>query len=760
MLPQINNIYRFENFELNASRRTLSHHGEKIPLAPKTFEVLLYLVSNAGRVLSKQDLLQAVWPGSFVEESNLTQHVFWLRKALGENSGYIVTIPGRGYQFTPAVEMLDPRSTELVLPRHPVATPSSRPPLRPTYWAFLAIAAVITLLISWGARHRLHGAVPGDHHEVILADFENSTGDPDFDRTLKTLLVIDLNQSPYLFVAGDSDVKKVLKLMNRPVDADFTPGVAREVCERLNDQAILAGLIARFGQKYLVTLTASDCSDGKILVQTKAVAATREDVIRAVDTIATDMRERLGEPLKSRHTGEPVVLAHTFSFDALKAYSQARTLHTKLKYAAASPFYKHAIELDPNFADAWAQLANCYNNMGESQLGTDAMARAYALRDQADEPARLRITAMYEYWNTGDRHAAVRAFQTWASMYPNQTNPWVLLGQFQGSLGRPDLAVDALQHAAALSPNSASAVSSLAGEQLYDGRLDDAKATCRKALSRGLDNVEFHRTLLEVAFLQHNTPDFNEQMAWFHDHAQEEDRDAAQADLDSAQGKFRDAIPLYLHIADLEKTDGLNEGALEAFVAVPGMEADAGLTDAARDHFKRYQPVTHLIGPSFMKVILTAAQLGQVDLARKYLQYMVQNGPHDTDVHELYAPMGQAAIDLAEGKPTDGLARLPSAAPWEFTDTNVPALRGRLFLAAHQPDQAAREFRTLIDHPFTNPLSPGGPLAWLGLARSLEMQANHPAARQAYETFFTLWKDADPNLPVLKQAHAEYARMN
>ncbi len=771
MLPEVNNIYRFEDFELHTGRRTLSRFGEKIPLAPKTFEVLVCLVTHAGHVLSKQDVIKTVWPESFVEESNLTQHIFWLRKAFGDKSPCIVTIPGRGYMFTAPVETLD---TEKVTPPSqvlladptgitsvtPVQLLHSRNAYRPTYWAFIGIFVVLAVLIGWGARHRLHGAVPGDHHEVVLADFENTTGNADFDRTLKTLLTIDLNQSPYLLVASDSSVRKVLKLMNRSADGDITAPVAREVCERLNDQVILAGLIARFGQKYLVTLTATDCSDGKDLVQTKAVASNREDVIKAVDTVAAEMRERLGEPLKSLHRrGQPLLLAHTFSLDALKAYSQARALHVKLKYAAAVPLYKHAIELDSSFADAWAQLANCYNNMGEAELGKDSMAKAYALRDQADEPARLRITAMYEYWKTGDRHAAIRTYESWAALYPNQTNPWVLLGQFQLSVGRTDLAVQALKRAVALDAGSTSAATSLAEAQRYNGQVDDAKATCLAALSRGLDGVELHRSLLEVAFLQRDKLAFQQQMAWFHDNASEEDRETVQADVDVAEGKYHSAVAHYLHLAGLEQTDGLNEAALERFVGVPQEEAEAGLVDDARQHFKRYAAFTHLIDPSLATVVITAAELHQFDVAQKYLKFMLDNGQQDSDIQEIFAPEGQAAIDIAQDKPEQAIAALQRTAPFELSDPSVPDMRGRAFLAAHQLDAAQREFRTIIDRPYTSAISPNVPLAHLGLARTLALQGNPSASRQEYETMFEIWKDADPTLPVLKRARQEYAHL-
>jgi DNA-binding winged helix-turn-helix (wHTH) protein/tetratricopeptide (TPR) repeat protein len=747
--------YRFDQFELHPGRRSLTRNGEKISIAPKTFEVLTCLVANANRVVTKEELFSAVWPGAFVEEANLTQHIFALRRALGDRSTLIATLPGRGYQFTAPVQAIVESAADLPPTSHP--STASR---RSGRWAAAAIIVVLCGLVGLGIRSRLNGAIPGDHHEVVLADFEDSTSEPDLDHSLKTLLAIDLTQSPTLVVASDSDTRKVLKLMSRPTDSDLPPPVAREVCERLNDQVVLSGLIARFGKKYLVTLTATDCSDGKDLVSTKAVASNREGVIAAVDAASADMRQRLGEPLPGLHpVGEHLVMAHTFSLEALKAYSQARALHVMLKYADAVPSYKRAIELDPNFADAWAQLANCYNNLGEAQLGKDAMAKAYDLRDQAEEPERLRITAMYEYWKTGDRHAAIRTYQAWTDLYPRQSNPWVLLGQFQGSTGRPDLAVDSLQHAVSLNPGSISATTSLAHFQVIDNHLDDAKTTCRRALARGLENSDYHEVLLEIAFLQHDDAAFQQQMAWFRANAEEDDLAEVEAEVDAGQGKMRSAVAHWLHIAEIDQKAGLNEAALESFSGVPESEAEVGLIPQARAHLKRYDPLPHLIGPSFTSVIVGAAEAGDLDLAQKTLRYMEDNGKLDSDVHEVFGPEGEAAIALAQNKPDLAIAAMQPSAPFELTDPSVNAMKGRAYLAAHQPDPAIREFRTIIDRPYTSGISPNVPLAHLGLARALQQQSNPAAARQEYETFFHLWKDADPDLPLLKQAHIEYARL-
>jgi DNA-binding winged helix-turn-helix (wHTH) protein/tetratricopeptide (TPR) repeat protein len=782
-----NGSYLFDRFELEPSRRLLKRGGERIAVSPKSFEVLLYLVQHAGQVVLKEELLKAVWPDSFVEESNLTQHIFWLRKALGDKSSYISTIPGRGYEFTAVVEtdaetVANPtpgsetsrdeasftikrtvERTSIVVeetePHIERVPPETRGTAR-----WLAIAgSTLALAVGaggWGVWRWSNRTVPGDHHEIVVADFDNSTGEPDLDKPLKTLLTIDLNQSPMLLVTGESDTRKVMKLMNLPVDATVTATVAREVCERLNDQAVVAGAVSRIGQKYLVTLSASDCSDGRSLVQTKADADTQEGVIRAVDTAASEMRKRLGEPLRSRPgNDQPLLLAHTFSLEALKAYSQARALHQRLKYSAAVPLYRKAIELDPNFADAYAQLGNCYNNMGEGLEGRKAMAKAYELRDQADETDRLRIVAMYEYWRTGDRHEAIRNYQNWTRLYPLSTNAWVLLGEFQASVGRMDLAVEAAKYAVANNPNSASPAQDLAQWQRYEGQLEEAKKTCNDAFKRGLDSLELHRTLLDVAYLEHDAKGFEDQIKWYKQSAEEDDRESMEADYDASQGRMRSAVAHWSNLADAQMKNGLNEAALEVFASVPEMEAEAGMVPEARAHLKRFEPQVALMGPSLNSVIVGAAEAGEKDLAEKKLKYMLDNGKQDSDVQEIFAPESRAAIAIAAGKPEEAVAAMQPALPYELSDPSVAATLGVAYLAAKQPLPAEREFHKLIDRPFISAISPNVPMAHLGLARALALEGNRDAARQEYETFFSVWKNADPDLPVMVQAHKEYARL-
>ena len=786
-------FYRFDEFELQPSRRILCRQGQKVPIAPKTVEVLLYLLKHSGRVVLKEELLKSVWPESFVEESNLTQHIFWLRKALHDKADYVVTIPGRGYEFTGQVQHISEAEPESIKPdckdaptniefraqhstevtrvvfeetsflTNPLKTDEAiaRWRIRPALAAGIAAIFVGVLgLVFWGIRRWHHGVVAGDHHEVVLSDFENSTGDPDFDRALKTLLVLDLNQSPYFVVASDGGIRKTLKLMDLPPDGDLSPAVAREVCERLNDQVVLSGLIARFGQKYLITLTARDCSSGKNLAQTKAVADNRDSVIAAVDSVADNMRKQLGEPLRTLNHPHPFLPAvHTFSLDALKAYSQARSFHYKEQFKDAAGLYQRAIDLDPNFASAYAQLANCYNNLGEQSLGEKAMAKAYDLRNNAEGPDKLQITTMYEYWRTGDRRQAIRNYKTWTEQYPRSAYPWILLGEFQESVGSLGQAIKSEKNAIALDPIQLSAYDSLAGYELSDGRIEDAKATCRKAFAHGYNSPDLHRVLRNAAFFQHDTAALQEQIAWFRNNADEETRDDTEADIDLSQGKIHAGIALWLHEADLQKKESRSQASLEELANIPLLEADMGLNDEAQKSIRLFEPMPAVNAEATTDVIMAAAEIGKIDIAEEALQHMLEKNKEDSDVLEFFGPEARAAIALARNKPSDAIKALQPAFPYELVFPSVSDLRGRAYLAAKSPELAAKEFRLIIDRPYAYGIGPGIATAHLGLARALEMQGNHAGARQEYKSFFTLWTDADPDLPLLQQARMEYAQL-
>jgi DNA-binding winged helix-turn-helix (wHTH) protein/tetratricopeptide (TPR) repeat protein len=764
MSPEAPNLFRFDEFELHPARRSLTRAGDKIPLAPKTFDVLAFLVANAGRVVLKEELLKAVWPESFVEDSNLTQHIFWLRKALTDRSYYVVTIPGRGYQFTAEVQTVAPSipasDAALALPSDP--TPASS---RPTYWAYAVIIVIVCGLIGWGMRPHLNGAtlssLPGDHHEVVLADFENATGDPDFNPALKTLLSIDLDQSPYLVVASDTDTQKILQLMSRPADSSMTPTVAREVCQRLNDQVVLSGLIARFGQKYLLTLSATDCQSGKSLVESKSTADTRDEVLKSVDTLAANMRSRLGESIKSHpSSAPPLQLAHTFSLEALQQYSRGLALDEVGRQREAIPFLQRAVELDPQFAAAWLQLAISLANAGEQAASIAPITRAYALRDQGDEYLKFQITDHYSEYVTGDLHAVVRNRLAWTQAYPNQPQAWIDLASAQHDAGQFEDAAASARRALALEPNSPRPYSELAYSLLSAGHVEEAKSVASTAVQLHLDSEVDHQMLSGIGFMQH---DF-----------QAVAREAARAPKDDAgiserisvftQGRAHLAVGMFLQSIEVLRSQGLYERAYRRQGVLLHRETDYLMHDDLRKLLPTVIPHGYLRP---YNTILALAELGRIPEAEAQLKlYAAQiNGTappdlsHDTMAVEFYMPQARAAIALAKHHPEEAIADLEPARPYDFDGLESLLLRARAYLAAGKAQLAESEFRSVLDHQYAAPGADSHPLAQLGLARALEMEGNHTAARQAYEALFILWKDADPDLKPLVQARAEYAKI-
>jgi len=774
MLLIASGLYRFDDFELQPSRRVLMRNGERVALAPKTFEVLLCLVQHSGRVVLKEELFKTVWPDAFIEDSNLTQHIFWLRKALADKSGYIVTIPGRGYEFTGRVETVPDEDSQPTALAHPttslglevtihraiertttvVEETSIAPHRVQRRTIVLAIAAgllTVAALAVWGGWRWLHRTVPGDHHEVVLADFENATGESAFDPALKTLLAIDLNQSPYLVIAGDNDIQTALKLMIRKPGEPLTPPVALEVCQRLNDQVVLKGLIANFGHKYLVTLTATDCQTGKSLAANKATADGRDDVLKAVDSVAADMRRRLGESLKSHpNSAQPLQLAHTFSLDALRAYSQALALAQASKNREAIPLYQRAIDLDPKFAAAWLDLAHAYNILQEGKLSRDAVTRAYELRDQGDDFLRLRIMSSYHDIVTGDQQARLRVLTEWTELYPNQAAPWLDLAGVQGLLGHHELAVEPARRAVALAPNRADAYSTLGYHLIRAGQIEQAKATCREALRRNLENLDIHLCLYDIAKYQHDVAAQQEQIAWSKSY---EDQDMQFYEL-LTEGKAHAAVALLLQHSERLSKDGFQERVDRRARLLLRREADYGMDTELKQQLATIDPAKYPLN-----VIFANAELGRVAAAEAGLKVLESITPDTKPISQDHFAQPRAAIALARHQPEEAIADLEISRPYDLSSFEAPLMRGRAYLAAKQPQLAEREFRNIVSHDYVTPGMPFIPLAHLGLARALEMQGNHAAARREYETLFTLWKDADPDLPPLLQARAEYAKI-
>jgi len=790
-------IYEFGEFRLKVSARLLERDGKAVPLGSKAFEVLTCLVMRAGEVVTKDELLKTVWPESFVEEGNLSQHIFTLRKALGDRSAYIVTIPGRGYQFREFVQEM------AELPPSPPPSPMPSPPLDPgsftlqrtrerthivieetssggfsqqaesptgelslphptrhrpvPLWAILTLTG-LALFGAWFGLRQL-APKPPPSQRIVLAEFDNLTGDPGFDVVLGNALKIDLDQSPFMDVMGEPEELNTLRLMGRNPETALLPKVAREVCERSNRQVLITGSVASIGQKYLLTLEASDCNSGKALAGAKSEAANKEHALAALDSVSAQLRHGLGESNASLERFQvPIAQATTSSLEALKQYSIGEYLLGKMGKGESEvlPIFKSAAELDPDFAMADVAVATSYYRLGEVELAAPYYQRAFDLSGHVSEKERLYIRAHYYADDMRDVRQGIQAYRTWAEVYPSDWGPWLDLAREYSQLGQYDPAVAAAEHALALDPSRGIVYGVLANEYLHADRYADAESTAARAISIGRDSHMLHVTLFETALLQHNRAAMDRQIAQSSGKEGEWEFLDLQALAAARAGELRHAEELFQAAHDSAMREDLPGKANDILIDQASAEFDLGMVPAARSTLRELnQPSSENPQAYFLEAELGAASPPQQDLP-------IHGRPTDSDtlMTYVYGPLVRAEAGLHQAKPLQSIAELEPSADYEFTaGFAVIDERAKAYQMARQPEKAAIEYRKILDHPGVDPVSPLLPLAWLGLARA-ESQAGHIEDSKAdYNKLFDQWSQADPDLPVLLAARREYATL-
>jgi eukaryotic-like serine/threonine-protein kinase len=783
--------YCFGEFELNVGSRSLSRQGEPIPLGSKAFEVLTCLVSRAGQVVTKDEMLRTVWPDSFVEESNLAQQVFALRKALGDDAASIKTIPGKGYQFVGAVRELeftatrtedvsvvagDPlegvtiqrtrESTRLIveelLPSSDAASsaaaPTRRLPRRVALSLVLGAVAVIVAasFAGWRLLHR--GASRPQHIGVTLADFTNSTGDPTFDRTLKRALEIDLDQSPYLGVMGDAEAVRILKMMGRKSDDPLTLEVAAEVCERGNRDVLLTGGIAQVGSLYLLTLQAADCRSCRKLASAQAKARTKEDVLGAIDTLAATMRSQLGEAASSiERYDRPIQEATTSSLEALRNFSVGEYLHAQGKEdTEILPYYQRAVQLDPNFAMAYGAMGTTYYNVSEYTLASQYYRKAFDLRRRVGAKESLIIEAHYYAEGLGDIEQGIGAYKLWAAAYPFDPAPWSNMANDYTQIGQYPPAIEAGERALQLDPGQALGYAVLMRAYRRQNRIADAKSVGMLALQRGKDSYGIHSMLYEIAHWERDAEAEARELAWGDKNSGNFYFLYVRAEAALFAGKYKEAKKLFEESHDAATREGLSEAADSVLSDLALYQLKLGMVAEARATFQRIAKPD----PESPDIAILRTKLGDAAYGKHFLdrQQAKENLPTLLKYYQI--PLVIAAISMQESRPLDAVAALEAARPYELSGFDVLKARGEAYLLANQPKAAAVEFQKIVDHYGIDVISPEIPLAHLGLARAYAMAGDSAAGRSEYEKFFALWKDADLDVPELIAARGEYARLS
>jgi len=639
------------------------------------------------------------------------------------------------------------------------------------FWKTLVPAAVIVVatLIAGGLYFlRSRSAAPlTEKDTIVLADFSNTTGDPVFDEALKQALAVDLEQSPFLNVLSDRRMGETLRLMGRTPNDRVTREVAQEICLRTGSKAILAGSISRLGSQYVVGLEAVNCGNGDTLAKEQAEASSKEDVVKALGNVASSLRTRLGESLASVQKFNVPIEATTSSLEALKTFSMGVTTQRRKGDAEAIPFLRRAIELDPNFAVAYAVLGVSYANLSQPSLSAENLKKAYEMRERVSEKERLRISAYYYAFVTGELEKEAQTYQLWIQSYPRDDIPHGNLGSNFNALGQYEKAVAETQEAQRLEPNSVIGYGNLGQNFLALNRLDEAKAMFEQALARKLDSGALRWWMYYLAFLRGDSAQMEQQMAWGAGKPGAEDPLlSAQSDTEGYYGRLTKARDYSRRAVDSAVRADSKETAALWQVNAAVREAEFGNVAAAKQDVSA---ALALAPGRDVKVLsaLALARVGDIARAKAMVEQLEKSDPLNTVLKLFWLPTLKAAIELNGGNSAQALVFLEAAAPYELGEpppvqegTLYPAyLRGQAYLAAHNGSAAATEFRKLLDHRGIVINFPLGALAHLGLARAHALSGDTTKARAAYQDFFALWKEADPDIPILKEARAEFAKL-
>ena len=637
-------------------------------------------------------------------------------------------------------------------------------------WKIALAVVLLALLAAGGLYYRSLQTRPlTDKDTIVLTDFTNTTGDPVFNGTLRQGLASQLEQTPFLTLVSDSIIAQTLTRMSKPRDARLTPELAREVGQRLGAAATIEGSISALGTQYVVSLKAVNCRDGNLLAQEQETATGKEHVLNALGQAATKMRKKLGESLASvqKYDALPEDTT-TSSLEALQAYALGiKATDIDNDYLAAIPFFQRAVTLDPNFAMAYLWLGESYQPQGELTLAAENTRKAYELRERTSDHEKLNIAAFYEIVVTGNLEAARRAYELLAQTYPRDESVEVLLWFIHTVFGDYAKADAAAQHAFKINPASSNNYVSLIYCDQWLNRLDQAKATVEKSRSEKLDSPWFSIVLYVVDFLKRDPSGMDQQAAAAMGIPGVEDQMFfLESETAAAGGRFGKGRELTRQAADSARRAQEKETAAEYQGHNSLREALVGKTDWAKEDAQ--SAVTEIKGKhgeGFSAIALALA--GDLANANRSIDDLAKRFPQDTVVQTQYLPMARSAVALNSGNAGAALDALSAAAPYELGHTNddftfalYPVyLRGQAYLAAKNGAGAAGEFQRILDHASIVGNEPISALAHLGLARAHSLSGNTTKAKIAYQDFFALWKNADPDVPILKEAKTEYAKL-
>ncbi len=647
-----------------------------------------------------------------------------------------------------------------------------RPSSKSTWFRWAAVTGATVMVIGlavggWLSQSRKAQALT-DKDTIVLSDFDNKTGDPVFDDTLKQGLSVQLEQSPFLGLISADKVNETLKLMGRPAGDRLTANVTREVCQRTGSKAMLTGSIAGLGSQYVIGVKTVNCNTGDVLAEAQEQVAGKEAVLKALDNAAVSLRSKLGEALSSvQKYDTPLEDATTPSLEALKAHSLGVKTVSAKGNTAALPFFKRAVDLDPNFAMAYAWLSVLNHDLNEVGRAAEYGRKAYDLRGNVSERERFYIEGNYYLNATGELEKAAQTYELWQQTYPKDAVPYRKLGIISGTLGNWEKALEEWREALRLEPNNVNNYINL-GEAYMDlNRLDEAEAVYKQMEERKLEIDARLRDRYVLAFLKGDTA----QMTQLVSAAVGKPRPeylllGSQANTGGWYGKLKNAHELTMRAMDSAQHNDAKESAAEYQAEAALREVESGNPKQAR---AEANAAVKKLAPNRDVRAIAALALARADDtagAEKLAAELDKTYPLDTLVQRYWLPTIRAAVALQRKDANRAVELLTVASTielsWATGDLTIMCpvyLRGEAYLMLHDGNQAAAEFQKFIDHRGSVGNFPWGALARLGLARAYAMQGDTAKARTAYQDFLTLWKDADPDIPILKQAKAEYAKL-
>ena len=647
--------------------------------------------------------------------------------------------------------------------------PSAAPPTaRKSRKVLLAVAAAILIpLVAGGLYLRSKtSAKLTEKDSVLLADFVNTTGDGVFDGTLKQALAVQLEQSPYLNIVPESKIREALRLMGKPADERLTDDVAREICQRQSIKAMLAGNIASLGDHYVITLAALNGATGDALAREQVEVDRKEQVLKALDKAASNLRQKMGESLSSvQQFATPLEQATTPSLEALQAYTLGHDAHIGMQDAAAIPYLRKAIELDPNFAMAYATMGVAFSNSGRGSQGGAALKKAYELRDRASEREKLYIQAHYYDEVTFDTEKSLAVYAEWRKTYPRDTVPYDNAALASAALGQHEKALEFASQAHRMDPQDLYAYDNLTSAYEALNRFDEAKSVAEEARASKLQVIGIHFVLTDIAYMRGDRAGYERELQAVKGTPAEQFLLFFNAAWQSAMGKVR----LSRDFWQRARETATNSGAKEFAVGILTLEAyDDALMGYEPDARQKASRALELSADPDVRSgsALAFAAAGDVQRSASLVAGLQHDVPENRFIQAAVIGETQALEQLQKDQLSQAIAALEPLRAYEFgigqhsVGVTPVFLRGLVYLKMRDGSKAAAEFKRLLDHKGAASWSMEYPLARLNLARAYALQGDTAQSRTAYQDFFAAWKDADPDIPILKTAKAEYAKLN